>query len=127
MPKRRKTSCTGSSDSSDCTRPRRCAVSTTDTWTTAGPTCSTSVAKSGSRRPLSVPTGCGDDGDCAGTATGAGWESVWSWVCDAATEDCGEHAPAAMTTAAINPKRFATNSDISANPQVWDTGMTMPK
>src|SRR6187549_3537111 len=122
MPKRRKNSCTGSSASSAPDwRLRRCTFSVTDTLTTAGPTCSTSVAKSGSTRPFNVPTGCGDDGGCEGMATGAGCESC-PWLCAAATEDWGEQAPAAMTTTAMSPKRFATNSDISANPQVRDKG-----
>src|SRR5262245_36546242 len=118
-PKRRKNSSTWSSCA--LLRPLvRCAFSTTDTLTTAGPTCSTSVAKSGSVRPLSVPTGCGEEGDCAGAATGAGCVSDCG---AAATEDWGEQAPTAKATIATPARRFATNSDISANPRCmvfWD-------
>src|SRR6185295_16451110 len=54
-------------------------------------------------------------------ATGAGWVSVWACGA-AATEDWGEHAPTAKATIATPARRFATNSDISANPRSCDRG-----
>src|SRR5688572_4188880 len=117
MPKRRKNSCTGSSALSSAL-PRRCtrlAFSTTEMFTTAGPTCSTRVAKSGSVRPFSVPTGCAGvacEESVAGAATcGAGGASA-----AAATEDLGEQAPIAKAMMATPARRLATNSDISTNP-----------
>src|SRR5919109_5034052 len=118
-PKRRKNSSTGSSAPSRDSPLMRLGFWTAEMLTTAGPTCSTSVAKSGSTRPLSVPTGCGEDGGCACAVTGADCDSA----CAAATEDWGEQAPTVKARMATPARRRATNSDISTIPLVcWPLG-----